>query len=72
MVKVRVADARRAADCLRHLPGVVSASPSGAHVLVTGRDSAAVVAHLTQHGIDPTEVTSPRSDLEDQFLHLTA
>jgi ABC-2 type transport system ATP-binding protein len=71
-VKVRVKNTEEAAACLAQLPGVEAVNPNGAYVLVTGRESEAVVAHLTRHGIIPTEVTTAGGDLEELFLQLTA
>jgi len=71
-VKVRVKKTEEAAACLAQLPGVEAVNPNGAYVLVTGRESEAVVAHLTRQGIIPTEVTTAGGDLEDLFLQLTA
>jgi ABC-2 type transport system ATP-binding protein len=71
-VKVRVKKTEEAAACLAQLPGVEAVNPNGAYVLVTGRESEAVVAHLTRHGIIPTEVTTAGGDLEELFLQLTA
>ncbi len=71
VVKVRVANVRKAANCLKKLPGVETVHPNGAYIRVTGRESKAVVAHLARHRIIPTEVTSSRGDLEDLFLQLT-
>lgn len=70
-VKVRVPDPGKAADTLRSLPGVETVTRNGAFVTVTGRESEAVVAHLAQHGIIPSEVTTPQSDLESLFMQLT-
>lgn len=70
-VKVRVPEPQKAADLLRSLSGVTSVTPNGAYVTVIGRESEAVVAHLAQHGIIPSEVTTPQSDLESLFMQLT-
>lgn len=72
VVKVRVSNVQKAANCLERLPGVETVHPNGAYVRVTGRESETVVAHLAHHNIIPTEVTSSRGDLEDLFLELTA
>jgi ABC-2 type transport system ATP-binding protein len=72
VVKVRVANVQKAANCLERLPGVDAVHPNGAYIRVTGRESEAVVAHLARHNLIPTEVTSSRGDLEDLFLQLTA
>jgi ABC-2 type transport system ATP-binding protein len=71
-VKVRVPDTRAAAACLAQLPGVERVDPNGAYVLVSGRESGAIVEHLARHGIIPTEVASGQRDLEQLFLQLTA
>jgi ABC-type multidrug transport system ATPase subunit len=71
VVKVRVPDTRKAAEHLRGLPGVQAVEPNGAYLTVTGRESEAVVAHLAQSGIIPSEVTSPQNDLETLFMQLT-
>lgn len=71
VVKVRVANTQEAAACLRGLAGVQAVEPNGVWVMVRGRESEAVVAHLTGHGIMPAEVTTPQADLEDVYLRLT-
>jgi len=72
VVKVRVPNTQEAAECLKSLRGVESTKPNGAYITVTGRESEAVVAHLAQHGIIPSEVTVVNNDLESLFIELTA
>ncbi len=71
VTRVRVADARGAAECLRTLPGAREVAEDGKWVTVAGVESEAAVAHLVQHGFVPAEVTTPRNDLEDLYMRLT-
>ncbi len=72
VVRVRVPNTQEAAECLKTLHGVESTQPNGSYITVTGRESEAVVAHLAQHGIIPSEVTVVNNDLESLFIELTA
>jgi ABC-type multidrug transport system ATPase subunit len=71
VVRARVPDPAAAATVLRHLEGVTDIEPNGNYVHVKGASSEAVNAHLVQHRIIPSELTSGRPDLESVFLELT-
>ncbi len=70
-VRVRVDSPAEAALVLRALPGAADIRYNGAWVTASGVSGQAVVAHLTAHGMVPSEVSSGRSDLESLFLELT-
>ncbi|UCD99658.1 MAG: ABC transporter ATP-binding protein [Chloroflexota bacterium] len=70
-VKVRVKSTQQAARLLRELPGSNSIFPNGEFVTVAGVSSQAVVAHLTSHGVIPSEVSYGPLDLENLFLEMT-
>lgn len=72
VVKLRVAVPQTAAEALRSLPGVAQIETNGVYVQVTGVRADTAVAHLAQHALYPSEVTTRQSDLEDLFLELTS
>lgn len=71
IVKVRVPAPEKAIRLLQNLPGSREVRSNGAHLIVSGVSSQAVVAHLASNGIVPSEVTSGGSDLESVFIELT-
>ncbi|MCL4263187.1 MAG: ABC transporter ATP-binding protein [Anaerolineae bacterium] len=71
-VKLRVASPANAATALQALDDVVEIQTNGAYLQVIGVAPEAIVAHLAQHSIYPSELTSRHSDLEDVFLALTS
>jgi ABC-2 type transport system ATP-binding protein len=75
LMEVRTADARRARDVLRSLPGVESATLFGdtVHlVLKDGLDAAAVSAHLEGAGVPVMDARLAEPSLEDVFLRRVA
>jgi ABC-type multidrug transport system ATPase subunit len=72
-VRLTVSTPAEAVQLLRTLPGVEDVHPNGGgSLIVTGVDSQAVMNHLIQHHIIPTEITSQKSDLESLFMDVTS
>ncbi|MHB1415631.1 MAG: ABC transporter ATP-binding protein [Chloroflexota bacterium] len=71
VVKARVPSPAQAAGVLRTLAGVTRVEPNGTYVRVSGVPSEAVIVHLVNNGIVPSEVLRGESDLESIFLELT-
>ena len=71
VVKVRVASPPQAAEVLQSLAGVQAIHPNGAYVEVTGVGGEAIVRHLAQQEIYPSEVLVHKLDLESLFLEMT-
>lgn len=71
-VKLRVVSPANAAAALQSLAGVTGIQANGAYLQVTGVKPEAIVAHLAQHNLYPSELTSRQTDLEDVFLALTS
>jgi len=71
VVRIRVADTDRAAAVLTSLPGVTAMRPDGQWLEIEGVASEAVIVHLVEKGVVPSEVTSGRADLESLFFDLT-
>ncbi|MBK8900654.1 MAG: ABC transporter ATP-binding protein [Anaerolineaceae bacterium] len=69
-VRLKVKNPTKAGELLAQLPQAEVAT-NGAYVQVSGVESETAVAHLTQNGIIPSEVTVQKSDLESLFLELT-
>ena len=70
-VRLTVRDAEAAVRAFESLPGVENVQASGNSLLVLGVDSQAVMDHLLQHHVIPTEITAQKTDLESVFLDLT-
>ncbi|HSH03702.1 MAG TPA: ABC transporter ATP-binding protein [Anaerolineae bacterium] len=71
-VTLRVPSPQNAAAALKTLDGITALETNGVYVQITGIKPEMAVAHLAQHQIYPSEVTTRQSDLEDMFLALTA
>jgi ABC-2 type transport system ATP-binding protein len=71
-VRLTVHDAEAAVRAFESLPGVENVQASGNSLLVLGVDSQAVMNHLLQHHIIPTEITAQKTDLESVFMDLTS
>lgn len=69
-VRLKVKNPAQAGELLAQLPQAEVAT-NGAYVQVSGVESETAVAHLTQNGVIPSEVTVQKSDLESLFLELT-
>ena len=70
-VRVTVADLPTAVQSLHALPGVESIHPNGQSLLVVGLESQAIMAHLLQHNIIPSEVAAQPASLESLFMDVT-
>ena len=70
-VRLKVRNPAKAGELLAQLPDAASVITNGAYVQVSGVDGETAVAHLTQNGVIPSEVTVQKSDLESLFLELT-
>jgi ABC-2 type transport system ATP-binding protein len=71
IVKVRVQSPTQAAEALQTLTGVGSVKSNGHYLEVTGVGGEAIVRHLAQREIYPSEVVAQRIDLESLFLEMT-
>ena len=71
-VCLTVHDAEAAVRAFESLPGVENVQASGNSLLVLGVDSQAVMNHLLQHHVIPTEITAQKTDLESVFMDLTS
>ena len=71
-VRLTVRDAEAAVRAFESLPGIENVQASGNSLLVLGVDSQAVMNHLLQHHIIPTEITAQKTDLESVFMDLTS
>ncbi|MFZ1400565.1 MAG: ABC transporter ATP-binding protein [Candidatus Promineifilaceae bacterium] len=69
-VRLKVRNPAQAGELLAQLPAA-DVVTNGAYVQVSGVESETAVAHLTQNGVIPSEVTVQKSDLESLFLELT-
>ena len=70
-VRLTVRDAEAAVRAFESLPGVENVQANGNSLLVLVVDSQAVMDHLLQHHVIPTEITAQKTDLESVFLDLT-
>jgi ABC-type multidrug transport system ATPase subunit len=71
VLRVRVASPQAAVEALRPLPGISHLSANGAYVEVRGPRPEAVITHLVNSGLAPSEAHEERPDLESLFLRLT-
>jgi ABC-2 type transport system ATP-binding protein len=71
-VRLTVHDAEAAVRAFESLAGIENVQASGNSLLVLGVDSQAVMNHLLQHHIIPTEITAQKTDLESVFMDLTS
>ncbi|HET6595189.1 MAG TPA: ABC transporter ATP-binding protein [Anaerolineales bacterium] len=71
-VRLTVHDAEAAVRAFESLTGIENVQASGNSLLVLGVDSQAVMNHLLQHHIIPTEITAQKTDLESVFMDLTS
>jgi ABC-2 type transport system ATP-binding protein len=71
-VRLTVSDTASAVRAFESLPGVENVQTSGDTMIVMGVTSQAVMNHLLQHHIIPTEITAQKSDLESLFMDVTA
>jgi ABC-2 type transport system ATP-binding protein len=71
-VRLTVHDAEAAVRAFESLAGIENVQANGNSLLVLGVDSQAVMNHLLQHHIIPTEITAQKTDLESVFMDLTS
>jgi len=71
VVRVTVADLATAVQSLNTLPGVESIHPNGQSLLVVGLESQAIMAHLLQRHIIPSEIAAQPPSLESLFMDVT-
>lgn len=71
LVRIRVDGTERAAEALASLGGVTAVRPNGHYVEIEGASSQAVIVHLVERNVVPSEVITGRADLESVFLSLT-
>lgn len=71
-VRLTVADTGAAVRAFESLPGIENVQASGDTLIVIGVTSQAVMTHLLQHHIIPTEITAQKSDLESLFMDVTS
>jgi ABC-2 type transport system ATP-binding protein len=70
-VRLTVSDTEAAVRALESLIGVENVQANGDTLIVMGVTSQAVMNHLLQNHIIPTEITSQKSDLESLFIDVT-
>ena len=71
-VRLTVPDTTAAVRAFESLPGVENVQASGDTLIVMGVTSQAVMNHLLQHHIIPTEITAQKNDLESLFMDVTS
>jgi ABC-type multidrug transport system ATPase subunit len=71
VVRVMVADVETAVAALQSLPHIESIRPNGASILVVGQESQAILTHLLQHNIIPSEIAAQPISLESLFMDVT-
>src|SRR5215213_1011709 len=71
-VRLTVIDTTAAVRAFESLPGVENVQASGDTLIVMGVTSQAVMNHLLQHHIIPTEITAQKNDLESLFMDVTS
>ena len=71
-LRLTVSNPKDAAQLLRSLSGVERVDEQGDQLVVIGAESQAVMKHLVQHNIIPTEITAQKNDLESLFMDVTA
>jgi ABC-2 type transport system ATP-binding protein len=71
-VRLTVHDTGAAVRAFESLPGIENVQASGDTLIVIGVTSQAVMNHLLQHHIIPTEITAQKTDLESLFMDVTA
>jgi len=71
-VRLTVPDAEAAVRALEALPGVENVQSNGDALIVVGVTNQAVMTHLLEHHIIPTEITAQKSDLESLFMDVTS
>ncbi len=71
-VQLTVGDVSAAVRALESLSGVENVQASGDTLLVMGVTSQAVMNHLLQNHIIPTEISAQKNDLESLFMDVTS
>ncbi len=71
-VRVTVSDTSAAVQAFETLAGIENLQTSGNTITVMGVTSQAVMNHLLQNHIIPTEITAHKHDLESLFMDVTA
>lgn len=71
-VRLTVSDTGAAVRAFESLPGVENVQASGDTLIVMGVTSQAVMNHLLQNHIIPTEITAQKNDLESLFMDVTS
>ena len=71
-VRLTVPDSEAAVRTFESLPGVENVQASGNTLIVIGVTSQAVMNHLLQHHIIPTEIAAQKGDLESLFMEVTS
>ena len=71
-VRLTVPDTGAAVRALESLTGLESVQARGDTLIVLGVTSQAVMSHLLEHHIVPTEITAQKTDLESLFLDVTS
>jgi ABC-type multidrug transport system ATPase subunit len=71
-VRLTVNDTSTAVRALESLSGIEKVQADGNTLIVVGVTPQAVMNHLLQNHVIPTEITAQKSDLESLFMDLTA
>lgn len=72
LVRLKVGDPEAAVRAFESLRGVEKVQASGDTLIVMGVNSQAVMNHLLQHHIIPTEIIAQKNDLESLFMDVTS
>jgi ABC-2 type transport system ATP-binding protein len=71
LVRIRIQAVDEASAALTTLPGAAIVRTDGDYLEIKGAPSEAVIIHLVERGLVPSEVTNGHADLESVFLDLT-
>jgi ABC-2 type transport system ATP-binding protein len=71
VVRAWVPDTSQAADIIKSLEGVSRVRSNGTYIEIGGVSSEAVIRHLVNQGLVPSQVTIGKNDLEEAFFKLT-
>ena len=71
-VRLTVSNTEAAVRAFESLPGIESVQASGDTLIVMGVTSQAVMNHLLQNNVIPTEITAQKTDLETLFMDVTS
>ena len=71
-VRLTVPDTDAAVRTFDSLPGIENVQANGNTLIVVGVTTQAVMDHLLQHHVIPTEIVAQKGDLESLFMDVTS